>query len=61
VKAALLSTPRGKKEKARDLTPKTQHELRRSSAPSPRLFTGPSEQRSPGARSPKPELRKLLP
>lgn len=56
VKAALLSTPRGKKERARDLTPKTQHELRRSSAPSPRLFTGPSEQRSPGARSPKPEL-----
>lgn len=61
VKAVPPSTPRGKKEKARDLTPKTQHELRRSSAPSPRLFIGPSEQRSPGARSPKPELRKSLP
>lgn len=56
VKAPLLSAPRGKKEKTRDLTPKTQNELRRSSAPSPRLFIGSSEQRSPGARSPKPEL-----
>ena len=58
VKVALPSTPRGKKEKARDLTPKTQYELRRSSAPSPKLFIGPGEQRSPG---PKPEPRKSLP